>query len=66
MFGYEPGWPIVSPARREEIEALIGPPGPAPQTGPEAGERAGFPDAGDPTRAHMDLRGTGEPAGESG
>ena len=31
-----------------------------------SGEHAGFPGAGDPTRAHMDLRGTGEPASESG
>ena len=66
VFGYEPGWPIVSAARRAEITELIGAPAPPPQTGPEAGEHAGFPGAGDPTRRHMDLRGAGEPASESG
>jgi Conserved region in glutamate synthase len=66
VFGYEPGWPLLSPARREEIGELIGAPAPSPPAGPHAGEHAGFPGAGDPARAHMDLRGAGEPASESG
>ena len=66
VFGYEPGWPIVSPGRREEVAALIGPPAPRALPGPAAGEQAGFPGAGDPTRRHMDARGLGEAASESG
>jgi hypothetical protein len=56
--------PIISPSRREELAPLIGAPAPPPRPGPEAGEQAGFPGAGDPTRRHMDLRGAGEPASE--
>jgi glutamate synthase domain-containing protein 2 len=59
VFGYEPGWPLVSPARREEVEALIGRPGAHEPAGPEAGEHAGFPGAGDPDRPHQDLRARG-------
>jgi glutamate synthase domain-containing protein 2 len=66
VFGYEPGWPIVSAARRAETEQLIGAPAPAPPPGPAAGEHAGFPGAGDPSRRHMDARGAGETAGEAG
>jgi glutamate synthase domain-containing protein 2 len=56
VFGYEAGWPLLSERRRAEIEALIGPPAPAPPPGPEAGEDAGFPGAGDAARPHMDAR----------
>jgi glutamate synthase domain-containing protein 2 len=66
VFGYEPDWPIVSAARRAEAEALIGAPTPAPPPGPAAGEHAGFPGAGDPSRRHMDARGVGETASEAG
>jgi hypothetical protein len=66
VFGYEPGWPVMSPARREEIGALVGAPSAHRPAGPDAGEHAGFPGAGDPERRHMDLRGRGEPASESG
>jgi glutamate synthase domain-containing protein 2 len=58
VFGYEPEWPLVSEARRAELEALIGAPAPPPEPGPEAGEHAGFPGAGEPGREHMDIRGT--------
>ncbi len=57
VFGYEPGWPVLSDARRAEIEALVGPPDAARPPGPDAGEHAGFPGAGDPERPHQDLRG---------
>jgi glutamate synthase domain-containing protein 2 len=66
VFGYEPGWPVLSAARRGEIEGLIGEPAPLQPAGPEAGEQAGFPGAGDPTRAHQDPRGPGEEASEAG
>jgi len=66
VFGYEPEWPVVSSARREDVAALIGEPEAHRPAGPEAGEHAGFPGAGDPTRHHMNLRGAGEPASESG
>ena len=66
VFGYESGWPVVSPGRREEIESLIGAPEPAPPPGPEAGEHAGIPGAGDPDRRHQDASAIGEPAGEAG
>jgi glutamate synthase domain-containing protein 2 len=59
VFGYEPEWPLRSAARHEEIEALIGAPAPVPPPGPEAGEQAGFPGAGEPGREHMDVPGTG-------
>jgi glutamate synthase domain-containing protein 2 len=35
VFGYPPGWPVLSPGRRAEIEALAGPP--APRGAPAAG-----------------------------
>jgi glutamate synthase domain-containing protein 2 len=66
VFGYEPDWPVVSAARRAEIGALIGSPAPVQPPGPEAGEQAGFPGAGDPARPHQDLRGVGETASEAG
>jgi hypothetical protein len=56
VFAYEPGWPVMSDARRAEIEGLIGAPAPRPAPGPEAGEHAGFPGAGDPDAEHMDMR----------
>jgi glutamate synthase domain-containing protein 2 len=55
-FAYEPGWPVMSAARRAEIEGLIGAPAPRPAPGPEAGEHAGFPGAGDPDAEHRDMR----------
>jgi len=58
VFGYERDWPLVSEARRAEVEALIGAPAPPPPPGPKAGEQAGFPGAGEPEREHMDVRGT--------
>jgi glutamate synthase domain-containing protein 2 len=63
VFGYEPDWPVVSGARRQETHALIGRAAPAPPPGPEAGEHAGIPGVGDPTREHMDTRGA---VGEAG
>ncbi len=66
VFGYEPGWPIVSPDRREAIEALIGAPAPPEAPGPDAGEQAGFPGAGEPGRPHQDARAVGETASEAG
>ena len=66
VFGYSDEWPVVSSARREQVSALIGDPAPPQPAGPEAGEHAGFPGAGDPERRHMDLRGSGETASESG
>ena len=65
VFGYEPEWPVVSTARAQ-IGALIGGPAPVQPPGPEAGEQAGFPGAGDPARPHQDLRGVGETASEAG
>jgi glutamate synthase domain-containing protein 2 len=56
VFGYEPDWPLMSPARRAEIEGLVGPPAPRPGPGPGAGEHAGFPHVGDPDAEHMDVR----------
>jgi len=56
VFGYEDGWPLMSAGRRAEIEGLIGAPAPRPAPGPEAGEHAGFPHAGDPEAEHMELR----------
>jgi hypothetical protein len=66
VFGYESGWPLISAGRRAEIEALIGAPAPPAPPGPAAGEQAGFPGAGDPSRRHQDLRGLGERASEGG
>jgi hypothetical protein len=66
VFGYEPDWPLRSADRRAEIEALIGAPAPPPPPGPEAGEHAGVPGAGDRTRPHMDARSAGAGTGEAG
>jgi len=66
VFAYDAEWPLVSAARRREIEGLIGAPAPLQPPGPEAGEQAGFPGAGDPTRGHQDLRGAGGAASEAG
>ena len=66
VFGYEQDWPFMSDARREEIEGLIGAPAPLPAPGPEAGEHAGFPRAGDPEAEHMDLRSAREKATGAG
>jgi glutamate synthase domain-containing protein 2 len=56
---YEDGWPLVSDARRAEIEGLIGAPAPRPKPGPEAAEHAGFPHAGKEESDHMDVRSPG-------
>jgi glutamate synthase domain-containing protein 2 len=66
VFCYEAGWPLVSSGRRAEIEALIGEPAPRPAPGPEAGEHAGFPGAGDASREHMDMRSVGAGTEEAG
>ncbi len=57
---------MVSAARRAEALELIDAGGPTPPPGPEAGEDAGFPGAGDPSRGHMDARSLGESASEAG
>ena len=60
-------WPLVSRRPPQaKLEALVGRPRPLPAPGPEAGEHAGFPGAGDPSRRHMDARGLGETASEAG
>jgi hypothetical protein len=56
VFAMEPSWPILSDARRAEIEDLIGEAAPRPRPGPDAGEAGGFPRAGDPGRPHQELR----------
>ena len=66
VFGYEPDWPLVSHARREAAIGLVGAATTSPPPGPQAGEHAGFPGAGDPTRRHMDARSLGESASEAG
>ena len=66
VFAYETDWPLISPQRRADVEALIGAAAPTPPPGPRAGEHAGFPGAGDPSRPHQDLRGLGERASEAG
>jgi len=66
VFGYQPEWPLLSDARRTEARALVGQPAARPAPGPEAGEHAGFPGAGDPSRRHMDAHGLGETASEAG
>ena len=66
VFGYEPDWPVVSPARREEVLGLIGEPEPPQPPGPEAGEQAGFPGAGEPGRSHQDAQAVDQTAGEAG
>ena len=63
VFGYEPEWPVMSASRRAEVEALIGAPDPQRPPGPESGEHAGFPGAGDPARRHQDLRRMGRGSG---
>jgi hypothetical protein len=60
VFGYEPGWPVVSAPRREQMSALIGAAAPSPPPGPAAGEHAGIPGVGDPARKHVDARGLGD------
>jgi glutamate synthase domain-containing protein 2 len=59
VFGYEDDWPLRSPERRAEIEALVGPPARRPEPGPEAAEHAGFPHAGEEDAEHMDRRSPG-------
>jgi glutamate synthase domain-containing protein 2 len=66
VFGYERGWPLTSAERRAGIDGLIGAPAPPQPPGPRAGEQAGFPGAGEPTRPHQDARGLGETASEAG
>ena len=66
VFGYEPDWPLLAAGRRAEIESLIGEPAPRPAPGPQAGEHAGFPGVGDPTRPHMDTRSAGAGTEEAG
>ena len=70
VFGYEPGWPVISAERRAEIEGMIGaaapiaPPG--PQAGPIPGDAAAPRDPDEPTREHADAEGLGETASEAG
>jgi glutamate synthase domain-containing protein 2 len=66
VFGYQPDWPIISGERRAKAEALIGSPAAPPPPGPGAGEHAGIPGAGDPSRRHMDPHGPAETASEAG
>jgi hypothetical protein len=65
VFGYEDSWPVMSDARRTEIEGLIGAPAPRRPPGPEVGEQS-FPRVGDPTASHQDLRSAGGTASEAG
>ena len=51
--------PCMSARRRAEVESLIGPSHGRRHPGPEAGEHAGIPGAGEPDREHQDLRGMG-------
>src|SRR3954463_10569047 len=48
VFAYETGWPVMSDARRAEIEALIGAPARRPGPGPDGGGDAGLPRRGGP------------------
>jgi glutamate synthase domain-containing protein 2 len=64
VFGYDDSWPVMSDARRTEIEGLIGAPAPRHPPGPEAGEES-HPRVGEPTARHQDLRSAGT-AGEAG
>jgi glutamate synthase domain-containing protein 2 len=66
VFAYERGWPVRSPGRAAETEALIGAPAPLPPAGPGAGDAAGIPGAGDPGRTHTDAHSLGETASEAG
>jgi hypothetical protein len=70
VFGYEAQWRRISPERRAEIEALIGPgvkrTRPGQEAGPIMGDESG---TRPPEAAPADLadpRGAGEPASESG
>ena len=60
VFGYEPEWPLISPDRRAEIDGLIGASDQPRGPGPQAGEQAGFPGAGDPATRHQDSGAVGE------
>jgi len=53
VFGYEEGWPVVSPARRAEVDGLVGAPAPRPEPGPQAGEDVA-PRVGEPGAEHSD------------
>ena len=53
VFGYRDEWPLVSDARREAVEALVGAPAPRPQPGPQAGEDVA-PRVGEPGAEHSD------------
>src|SRR3712207_9396816 len=41
IFSYAPEWPLLSDARRADIEGLVGEPAPRPLPGPDAGEAGG-------------------------
>ncbi len=70
VFGYEPGWTVVSVERRAEIELMVGAPAPiappGPQAGPIPGDAAAPRGADEPTREHADAAGFGETASEAG
>src|SRR3712207_57795 len=66
VFGYAPEWPLLSDARRAEIEGLVGEPAARPLPGPDAGEAGGYPRAGDPDAQHTDHHALGEEASEAG
>jgi hypothetical protein len=53
VFAYRDDWPAISPARRAELEDLIGPPAPRPAPGPQAGEEVA-PRVGEPDAVHSD------------
>ena len=53
VFGYRDDWPVVSAARRSDVEGLIGAPAPLPAPGPQAGEEVA-PRAGEPGTEHSD------------
>jgi hypothetical protein len=53
VFGLREEWPVLSPARREEIEALVDGPAPRPEPGPQAGEDVA-PRVGEPGAEHSD------------
>jgi glutamate synthase domain-containing protein 2 len=58
VFGYDPAWRDIPPARRDEIEALIGvgPPVtvPGPEAGPIAGDASGAGESGERELAGTD------------
>jgi Conserved region in glutamate synthase len=64
-FAYEDGWPVMSEARRADIEGLIGAAAPRPAPGPQAGEHV-HPRVGDATAPHQDMRSPRETASEAG